>query len=253
MVFALEVPYQDDLARHMLLPAGVAAATSYLVFVAFAGTAPLLGISGAPPFDARDLGGAVFLGVACGLGARLFTFGLSWSKRLSRRFSSHPIVRALLAGGLLAGMAATSFELFGDGLTLGAGYDNLRWALDPHRAMVLVVALLALRAMATLVTIAGGGAGGLFIPLVIEGALVGRAVGGLFRGGGPGENLFPLVGMAAFLGAGYRVPLTGVVFAAEASGRPGFIVPGLIASVVAQLFMGGSSASAYQVPSRPNG
>ena len=37
--------------------------------------------------------------------------------------------------------------------------------------------------------------------------------------------------LAAALGAGYRVPLAGVMFVAEASGRPGFIVPGLLAAV----------------------
>ena len=40
------------------------------------------------------------------------------------------------------------------------------------------------------------------------------------------------------------------MFAAEATGRPGFIVPGLIAAMVAQLFMGHASASPYQVGAR---
>src|SRR5207237_9634034 len=53
-----------------------------------------------------------------------------------------------------------------------------------------------------------------------------------------------------FLGACYRVPLAAVVFAAEASGRPGFIVPGLIAAMVSQLFMGSASASAHQMAAR---
>ena len=37
------------------------------------------------------------------------------------------------------------------------------------------------------------------------------------------------------------------MLAAEATGRPGFIVPGLIAAMVAQLFMGNASASSYHV------
>jgi CIC family chloride channel protein len=88
----------------------------------------------------------------------------------------------------------------------------------------------------------------LFIPLVIQGALVGRAIGGLFEA--QTTTLFPVVGMAAFLGAGYRVPLAAVVFVAEFTGRPGFVVPGLIAAVVAQLLMGRSSLSPYQMPGR---
>jgi CIC family chloride channel protein len=248
LVFALEVPYQDDLARRMLLPAGVASAVSYLVFAAFFGTSPLFSVSGSPPFDWRDLGGAVVLGVLCGVGARLFTIGMITAKHVSSRIN--PFVRATLAGAGLTALAVGSYALFGRGLTLGAGYDNLAWAFDPRRAVGLVLALLVLRAVATILTVAGGGAGGLFIPLVIEGALVGRAVGGIFRTAATGSNFFPLVGVAAFLGAGYRVPLTGVVFAAEASGRPGFIVPGLIASIVAQLFMGRASASEHQVAAR---
>ena len=93
---------------------------------------------------------------------------------------------------------------------------------------------------------AGGGVGGLFIPLVIQGALVGRAVGGVFDASN--DTLFPVVGMAAFLGAGYRVPLAAVVFVAEFTGQPRFVVPGLIAAVTAQLVAGTDSVSAYQRP-----
>jgi CIC family chloride channel protein len=245
LVFALEVPFQDDIARRMLLPAGIASATSYLAFVAFAGTAPFFAVSGAPPFDLRDLGGSVVLGLLCGVGARLFTGALIRAKHLAAEFP--PLVRALSAGAGLTLLAALSFLLFGDGLTVGAGYDNLAWAVDPRHGVGLVLLLLVMRALATVLTVAGGGVGGLFIPLVVEGALMGDVVGGLFRASSAGSsNFFPLVGVSAFLGAGYRVPLAAVVFAAEATGRPGFIVPGLMASVVAQLCMGGRSASPYQ-------
>jgi chloride channel protein, CIC family len=54
------------------------------------------------------------------------------------------------------------------------------------------------------------------------------------------------VGAAAFLGAGYRVPLAAITFVAEATGRPGFVVPGLLAAVVAELIMSRSSVTTYQ-------
>ena len=114
--------------------------------------------------------------------------------------------------------------------------------------MLAIIALGTLRVVGTTAAVGGGGVGGLFIPLVIQGALVGRAVGGIFDPTNP--TLFPVVGMAAFLGAGYRVPLAAVVFVAEFTGRPGFVVPGLIAAVVAQLVMGESSMSPYQVAGR---
>ena len=248
LVFALEVPYQEDFARRMLLPAGIAAAFSYLVFVAFYGTSPLFSVTGAPPFSLRDLGGAAVLGVACGIGARLFAAALQAGKQLATR--AHPVVRAVVAGIGLAALALLADGAFGKPLTLGAGYDNLTWALDPRRSVGLIVLLLLLRAAATFTTVSGGGSGGLFIPLVIEGALLGRAVGTAFRSAAAGATFFPLVGVSAFLGAGYQVPLAAVVFAAETSGRPGFIVPALIAALVAQLFMGRASVSSYQVVTR---
>ena len=76
--------------------------------------------------------------------------------------------------------------------------------------------------------------------------LTGRIVGGAI--GALDTSLFTVVGVAAFLGAGYRVPLAGVMFAAEATGRSGFVVPALIAAVISDLVMGRSSVTAYQRP-----
>jgi CBS domain-containing protein len=102
--------------------------------------------------------------------------------------------------------------------------------------------------LASSATLAGGGAGGTFIPLVVQGAILGRLVAAVT--GVSQVTLLPLVGAAAFLGAGYRVPITAVVFVAESTGRPGFIVPGVLATVVAQLFMGDASITPYQVKMR---
>ena len=248
LVFALEVPYQEDVARRMLLPAGIAAAVSYVTFASFVGTEPLLAVAGSPPFELRDLAGAALLGVCCGVGARWYTQLLVGAKALVA--GQPPFLRALGGGVGLAVLATIAFAVFDEGLTLGAGYDNLAWAFDPDHGLALVALLLAMRVLATVLTVGGGGAGGLFIPLVIAGGLTGRLVGGLLGTEATASDFYPLVGVAAFLGAGYRVPLAGVMFAAESTGRPGFIVPGVIASMVSQLFMGRSSASAYQVAAR---
>ena len=68
---------------------------------------------------------------------------------------------------------------------------------------------------------------------------------------GTRTSLFPVVGTAAFLGAGYRTPIAGIVFVAEVTGRPGFVVPALIATAVAQVLMGASSVTTYQPIRRP--
>lgn len=245
LVFALEVPYQDDLARRMLLPAAISSAASYVVFAAVAGTEPLLPVAGQAPFDLRDLGGAALIGLVAGFLARVFIGVIHRAKALSCR--TPPIVGALAAGVVLGATVLLTHAIDDASLALGPGYDALRWSLSPERGLVAIAALGTLRVIGTAATVGGGGVGGLFIPLVIQGALLGRGASIVF---GTDGTLFPVVGMAAFLGAGYRVPLAAVVFVAEFTGRPGFVVPGLIAAVVAQLMMGRASISAFQVAGR---
>lgn len=248
-IFALEVPYQDDTAHHMLLPALIAAATGYLTFVTIAGTTPLFAVTGSPPFDLRDLGGALALGLVCGIGARGFAMLIRAAKQLAG--VGHPAVRVAVAGTAMAAMFAASYAMFGIGVSNGAGYSAIDLIADPNISIGLLLALLGFRVAANAVTLAGGGSGGLFIPLVVAGAIVGKICA--VAVGDPASTLFPLIGVAAFLGAGYRTPLAGVVFVAESTGRAGFIVPGVIASVAAQLLMGHESVSPYQLrPGQPD-
>jgi CIC family chloride channel protein len=246
MVFALEVPYQDELAHRMLLPAAISAAASYVTYAAFAGTEPILPVSGQAPFNLVDLGGAALVGLAAGILARGFIWVIRRAKHVSQR--GHPVVRTLVAGALLGATVILGHLVADETLALGPGYRALRWALAPQRTVLAIAALGTLRVVGTAAVVGGGGVGGLFIPLVIQGALVGRMVGAVFDSGN--VTLFPVIGMAAFLGAGYRVPLAAVVFVAEFTGRPGFVVPGLIGAVVAQLVMGRASISPYQVAGR---
>ncbi len=241
-VFALEVPYQDEFARHMLIPSLVGAASGYLTFAAFHGTDPLFPINSAPPFNYVDLLVALALGAGAGLGARLFARGVRWAKERANRTPAWQ--RVTVAGGTIAILIVISQWATGSPLAFGPGYEALTWAADPDRALWAVAVLLAVRCLATTAVIGGGGVGGLFVPLVVAGALLGRLVGGAVHE--LQTSLFTVIGVAAFLGAGYRVPLAAVMFVAEATGHPGFVVPGLLAAVAAELVMGRSSVTTYQ-------
>jgi CIC family chloride channel protein len=247
-IFAIEVPYQDELARRMLLPALVASASGYLAFVAVNGTKPLFAIRGAPVLSFKDLAGAVLLGIAAGIGARAFAWLLQRAKALTQTV---PIVwRVLGATVMLVALFVLARGLSGESLTIGPGYEVIAWALSAKRSIALVLSILVVRCLTTATVVAGGGAGGLFVPLVVAGALLGRAMGGAF---GDHTSLFVVIGVAAFLGAGYRVPLAAVMFVAETTGRPGFVVPGLLAAVVAELMMGRASVTQYQSRPMPGG
>ena len=241
-IFALEVPFRDQMARRMLLPALVASASGYLVFVAFSNTDPIFSFQSdrVASFQYRDLAGAVLIGICCAIGAR----GFSRLIRLAKAFTYGPqALRVALASGALVVLFVLSRWLTGESLTIGTGYEVIRWLAEEH-ALWLLAAVFLLRCFATATTVAGGGVGGLFVPLVVGGAIVGRFVGEIVNPLDP--TLYVLLGIAAFLGAGYRVPLAAVMFVAEATGQPGFIVPALFAAVAAELVMGDQSITTFQ-------
>jgi CIC family chloride channel protein len=237
------VPYRADLARRNVLPAMVASAAAYVTFAAIDGTDPILPVAGGSPFDWRDLGGALAVGLLCGLGARLFSAAVRSAR--GRRIADVPVGLRILAAGVALALFAYVAEAAADApLTLGPGYDVIRWATDPSLAQWLVLTLLVLRVGAVLATLGGGGAGGLVIPLVVMGALTGRFASGAL--GMADSDLLLVVGMAAFLGAGYRTPLAAIMFVAETTGHPGFVVPALVATAGSQLLLADSSVSGHQ-------
>jgi chloride channel protein, CIC family len=59
-------------------------------------------------------------------------------------------------------------------------------------------------------------------------------------------TIWPTLGLAAFLAAGYRTPLAAVVFVAEWSRGGPAVIPALIAAAVSQLVAGRSTVSAGQ-------
>lgn len=244
-VFSLEVPYQEDSASHAVAPAIVAAAASYLTFVVFFGLERLFPIAGKPPLEAKELLGALAMGLLAGLGARGFSRVLRRTKTFAADVA--PSVRIPLCGAGLVATAAVTWLVYDRPLSLGPGYGAIDWTRDPSRALGLILLLLLLRAVATTCTLAGGGAGGVFIPLFVEGWILGAAVEAVVNSH---TLLFPVIGAAAFLGAGYRTPIAAIVFVAEVTGRPEFVVPALIATAVAQLVMGRRSVTRSQLARR---
>ena len=152
--------------------------------------------------------------------------------------------RVAIGGATLAVLVWLSDVVAGTPLSLGPGYDVIRWATDPGNGAWLVLAILIIRVGAVMATYGGGGVGGLFVPLVVTGALTGRLAGDALSMAD--TDLLVVVGMAAFLGAGYRTPLAGVVFVAETTGSPSFVVPALLATAASQLLAGDSSVAQSQ-------
>ena len=252
VIFALEAPYRDDVTPQALLPALIASAASYATFVFIVGTEPVVpflgegglaaGTESALAVKIDDLLGALILGIAAGLGGRGFAWLVRRAKHAARTVSWPRC--ALAAAAAMAGLTVLSDWAFDDVLSLGPGTRAMEWVVQQH-ALELIALLFGIRVAATLAALLGGGVGGLFIPLATLGVIVGQFVGVALDTEATG--LYPTLGLAAFLGAGYRAPIAAVMFVAETTGAVGaFVVPALVAAAVSQVVGGPSSVAEYQ-------
>ena len=254
VLFALESPYKGDLGR-ALLPALLSSASSYVTFVLVSGLDDDLPFEVRTDlvrvgFGQRELLGAAIVGALCGVAAMVFSRAIKGAKQVQR---TRPWWMLAGIGSLVAaGLVVLSDVLFDAPLSMGPTAEGqvLRWALNPDETLPMLGMLLAIRLVATSTVIASGGVGGVFIPLAVLGLLIGRIVGGWIDVGVQSMAFFPFIGVAAFLAAGYRTPLAAVMFVAESTGAPSFVVPGLIAVAVSQVVVGSSSVSDYQRDTR---
>ena len=149
---------------------------------------------------------------------------------------------------MLAALTWTGHAMSGEWVTFGPGYVAIDWLFAGTRPVWLMVALLGVRAAATLTCVYGGGGGGVFTALACCGAIIGQMVAVL--AGHDGTRVYPLLGAACFLGAGYRLPVGTAMLVAESSGDLAVAAAGLVAIAIGQLCMGEESVSDAKAGSR---
>ncbi len=247
VIFALEVPYRRDIARHALIPALISSAAAYVTFVIFLGAEPLLRFAPAEISLADEIIGAIVLGLVGGATARGLVRLFRWAKHLGESVALMP--RLAVSALALAGSVAVTNAVVDVPLSLGPGAEFAAEVVsDPGLSAWVLILLFFVRAVATTSVLGAGGIGGVFIPLVVQGLLLGRLAEMVFDA--PQTGLYPVIGLAAVLGAGYRTPLAAVMFVAESTGRAEFVIPALIATAISQSLMGEDSVSDYQIGER---
>jgi chloride channel protein, CIC family len=247
LIFALEMPYRDDLAHEALLPSLIASVVSYATLVALLGSEPLFGFVGTRGFSERDLFWSALLGLVCGLAAMVFATTF-------RRFRSFVVKLAvphtlkMVAGGIATGLCGLGFVSLYPGVSLmplGPNYEAVKDILSQSHPSHCLLVFGILKAAATLFTIGVGGVSAMFVPLLLMGGSIGKIFGQSIVHVS-GIDLYAAVGMASFIAAAYKTPLAAVIFVAETTGGLSLLIPTLIGSAVAYAVSGEASVSADQ-------
>ncbi len=246
VIFALEMPYKDDMAHEALMPALLASVTAFATLASFMGAQPLFNFAASHTYTRQDLLWAALLGAGCGLITMPFTITFRHLREFVVRHRA-PHWLKMTVGGVLTGLCGWAFLLLFPGhlVPLGPNYEAVPLILQHAHTSLELVAFAVLKLLATLFSLGVGGVSAMFVPLFLTGGALGTAFAQSVVHTGA-LNLFAAVGMAAFIAAGYKTPLTAVVFVAEATGGHAYIIPVLIGAAVAYAISGQASASGDQ-------
>jgi chloride channel protein, CIC family len=180
------------------------------------------------PIEYPLYAGLGLLAALVGVGFIRILYG---AEDLADRFWRGPEWLRPAAGGILLGALLFAIpELY------GVGYPSLEHAIRGGYIVWFLLLLLAGKLLATSLTLAIGGSGGVFAPSLFMGAMLGSAYGAtlhhLLPGLGP-PGAYGLVGMGAVFAAAARAPITAVIIIFELTGDYRIILPLMFAIAVA--------------------
>lgn len=230
--FALEV-ITRNFAMRAFSPVVLSSVLATVVSRAYFGDHPAFRVQ---PYELEsivEMGMYVGLGLVCGLVGAMFVRTMdrfeSWMSRIPIPRMWHPALGGIALGGLIVLIP----NLY------GVGYATMDSALSGMLPWHLLALLLPMKIVATSLTIASGGSGGVFLPSLyigsVAGGLYGVGVHELLPRLSAGSGAYALVGMAGVLAAATHSPITAMLLLIEVTGDYKIILPVMIVVTLATI------------------
>ena len=167
-----------------------------------------------------ELPAFVVLGLFAGLVAATLMKSIFWAEGfgdvVQERFGIHRILRPVIAGAILGGMAIWWPHI------IGVGWGVTSEAVTGRILFMQAVIFVVVKIIAVAVTIGGRMGGGVFSPSLMVGALAGLAFGivatNLFPEGSSPATLYALAGMGAVAAAVLGAPISTTLIIFELTG-----------------------------------
>jgi len=156
-----------------------------------------------------------------------------WVRDLYEKLPIHPQIKPI-TGALLIGCIAIFYPQI-----MGDGYSFLETVLHGEGTILLLLALVFLKIIATAITLGSGGSGGVFAPALFIGAMIGGCFGSIAHTYLPNHTAdpgaFATVGIGAFLAASTHAPMTAIFLLFEMTGDYLIIIPIMLTSTIGTL------------------
>ena len=227
-IFGFEIFYSSsDIEYETILPSFVSSAVAYTIFAYFFGWDPIFSMPECHFDNGLRLIPYFLLALIVAFGARFY---IAFFRATETKFGelALPGWCKVVIGGLLTGLIG----VFVCPRVLGTGYGVIADALNGNGSVGLFIAIFFFNAIATSFTVGSGGSAGVFAPALVCGCSLGAATGLAFLHFFPASfsinpSAFALVGMAGFLAAAVRIPMTAIVIVAEISGNHSLLLPAM--------------------------
>ena len=246
IIFAIEI-FSLDIAFTSLVPLLLASVSAVVTSYMFLGTDVLLRFQLADKFEINDIGFYAVLGLVTALASVYFSKVFFAITNFFKQFKSRA-VRFLIGGLAIGTMLYFIPPLYGEGygimnnLLKGdhiAAIGKTPFNLDLSNIWIVIGLLLGIgifKAIAMTTTFGAGGVGGVFIPTLVMGSVLGNAFAKIINNVGldfhVSETNFTLIGMTGLMAGVLHAPLTAIFLIAEITGGYELFVPLMIVSAI---------------------
>lgn len=183
----------------------------------FLGSEPIFSFAGIVTLPLQNMHWVVLLGIACALLGDVFKRALYLSMDTYNRFNIPLTFRPLIPLLLSIPLGLCLLDV------LGGGHNLIEAIAGGAYSLRLLLLIFACKLVFTAICHGSGTSGGIFLPLLACGALVGAAMGEMLELGGfisDTQKLnFIILGMAAFFTGVVKAPITAMVLILEMSGN----------------------------------
>ncbi|AQS94839.1 chloride channel protein [Polaribacter sp. BM10] len=248
IIFAVEI-FSLDLAFASLVPLLLASVSAIITSYFFAGTDVLFGFKLVDVFQVKDIPFYIVLAFFTGIASVYFSKMYFAITRFFERFSS-PFKKLIIGGIAIGIMLYLIPPLYGEGYGLinsllngntANALKDIPYNVDLNNAymvgfMLLIIAVFKAIAMTT--TFAAGGVGGIFIPTIFMGSVLGNAIAKIINqlGFSVSESNFTLIGITGLMAGVLHAPLTAIFLIAEITGGYDLFVPLMLVAAISFAF-----------------
>lgn len=246
IIFAVEI-FSLDIAFTSLVPLLLASVSAVITSYLFLGTDVLLHVDIDDSFEFNDIPLYILLGIVTAIASVYFSKVFFAITNFFKQFESR--AKRLLIGSLAIGTLLYFIPpLYGEGYNLMnnllkgnhlAAIGTTPFAIDLTNIWLVVALLLGIaifKAIAMTITFGAGGVGGIFIPTLIMGSVLGNAFAKIVNNIGfnlsvPEAN-FTLLGMTGLMAGVLHAPLTAIFLIAEITSGHELFLPLMIVSAI---------------------